>query len=85
MLDERASVDRALARAVRRAACPDPVSDVDQAVAWLWARSPVSEWLDDEDAFPLEAQLVCDVFWLSERDLRAKLKRERAMMKYGVR
>lgn len=87
MLDldqERLAVDRALSRALKREACPDPVEDVDQAVRWLWARSNPADWLDD-GALPLEAQLACDVFWISEHDLRAKLKRERVMMKYGAR
>ena len=56
-----------------------PVSDIADARRWLWTYSKVEDWLwscerPGEVVLPLEAKLVCDIFWISPaklvRDLR---------------
>lgn len=53
---------------------PFPVSDLSEAVAWLWEHSHVESWLL-VGPLPLEAKLVCDVFWCSPPELRRQMRR----------
>lgn len=53
---------------------PFPISDVREAVAWLWAHSDVEDWLR-AGPLPLEARLVCDVFWVGPAQLRSYMSR----------
>lgn len=54
-----------------------PVSDYDSALRWLWNYSRPADWLDgDEDYLPLEAVLVCDLFWISRRQLLADVRED---------
>lgn len=54
-----------------------PVSDYEQAKQWLWTYSRPWEWFDDvePDQLPLEAQLICDVFWVTPDKLLRDLRR----------
>lgn len=63
----------------RRTFGPEPVETYERARGWLFQFSRVEEWaFEAEPVLPLEARLVCDVFWISEqqlvRDLRADWK-----------
>lgn len=54
-----------------------PVSDYDSALRWLWTFSRPGDWLDcDEGDLPLEAVLICDVFWLTRKQLLARLRKD---------
>lgn len=54
-----------------------PVSTIDQAVWWLVGHSlATADFIDASlsvDDMPLEACLVCDVFWVTRETLRRKL------------
>lgn len=54
-----------------------PVSTFDQAVWWLVCHStPVADFIAHNhglDAMPLEAVLVCDLFWCTREQLRVRL------------
>lgn len=57
-----------------------PVSDLSDAIRWLWTFSAVEEWLFAADAvedldLPLEARLVCDAFWITPRQLVTRLRK----------
>lgn len=56
-----------------------PVSTFDQALWWLIGHSPaVVEFIETNgslDQMPLEAVLVCDLFWVTKDQLRLKLVR----------
>lgn len=55
----------------------NPVSTIEQAVWWLVGHSlATADFIDASlsiDDMPLEAVLVCDVFWLTREQLRRKL------------
>lgn len=58
---------------------PFPVSDLADARRWLWTYSPVEDWLWERSRpgdvrLPLEARLVCDVFWVSPSQLVRQLR-----------
>lgn len=63
-----------------------PVSDYDSALRWLWTFSRVSDWLDgDEDDLPLEAVLICDLFWINRSELLRDLRQDWNLTLAGVR
>lgn len=56
-----------------------PVSTFEQAIWWLVGHSQAcADFISDHqtiDRMPLEAVLVCDMFWVTKEQLRAKLVR----------
>lgn len=63
-----------------------PVSDYDAALRWLWCFSRPVDWVDgDEDDLPLEAVLICDLFWISRKQLLADLREDWNLTLAGVR
>lgn len=58
-----------------------PVSTYEQAIWWLigeWVNHP--DFLRDDGPLPPEGRLACDMFWVTERQLRADvIKRWREM------
>lgn len=53
---------------------PEPVSSIDEAISWLFTYSHVEDWLFDDVDLPIEARLVCDIYWLSPVHLRRKMR-----------
>lgn len=60
-------------------ATSQPVSTLEQAVWWLVCHSlATSDFIEGNhslDAMPPEAVFLCDMFWLTRENLRAKLVR----------
>lgn len=57
----------------------NPVATFEQAKWWLICHSPaVVDFIENSlslDDMPLEAVIVCDIFWLTKEQLRAQLVR----------
>lgn len=55
---------------------PLQVSSYDEAKAWLWQYSHPEKWVFNPALdLPLEAQLVCAVYWVSEAQLVSDMHR----------
>ena len=54
----------------------EPVSTYGHALSWLFTHSDVAEWAFDPNAhLPMEAQLVCDIFWIGHDQLLRDIKK----------
>lgn len=54
----------------------EPISTYEQALWWLigeWINHP--DFLADDAALPPEGRLACEIFWVSEAQLKADIKR----------
>lgn len=52
------------------------VSSLEDAQRWLWTFARVEDWLFLDGPLPPVAALVCDMFWLSQGQLRDRLMRD---------
>ena len=54
----------------------EPLATYDQALwRFIGQYGEVSDLLHDGDALPLAAQIICDVFWVTDAQFRADLKK----------
>lgn len=54
----------------------EPVSTYGQALSWLFRHSDVPEWaFEGQSDLPSEANLVCDMFWVTPEQLRKDLRK----------
>lgn len=51
------------------------VDSYEEALSWLWQFSRPAEWMDAE-TLPLEAKLICAIYWRSEDHLRRDLAKQ---------
>lgn len=54
---------------------PLSVSSYSEALRFLWHYAKPESWcFDDAAPLPLEAQLICAIYWVSEKSLRHDLQ-----------
>lgn len=61
--------------AVRKIQDREPVSSLADALRWLITYDQPEQWMAANVELPPVAKLVCDMFWITDDELRAELRK----------